>query len=143
MSKRKIKEPRDEKKKVGIYEQIDHPLFSFKYLQEDSINKYGKSENKKEGGEPYFKFLMRLKKLSELGWNKIRIAPRHNFGMEKIPRNQIIPQKPLPPFITPDVEALHVLRSKGDNTALVGWQMEKVFYIFYIELKHGEIYSHS
>ena len=63
MSKRKIKEPRDEKKKVGIYEQIDHPLFSFKYLQEDSINKYGKSENKKEGGEPYFKFLMRLKKL--------------------------------------------------------------------------------
>ena len=63
--------------------------------------------------------------------------------MEKIPRNQIIPKKPLPPFITPDVEALHVLRSKGDNTALVGWQMEKVFYIFYIELKHGEIYSHS
>ena len=143
MSKRKIKEPRDEKKKVGIYEQIDHPLFSFKYLQEDSINKYGKSENKKEGGEPYFKFLMRLKKLSELGWNKIRIAPRHNFGMEKIPRNQIIPQKPLPPFIPPHVEALHVFRSKGDNTALVGWQMEKVFYIFYIELRHGEIYSHS
>ena len=140
MSKRKIKELQDEKKKVGIYEQIDHPLFSFKYLQEDSINKYDKQE---EGGKPYFEFLMRLKKLSELGWKGIRIAHHHSFGMEKIPRNQIIPQKPLPPFITPDVEALHVLRSKGDNTALVGWQMEKVFYIFYIELKHGEIYSHS
>lgn len=140
MSKRKIKELRDEKKKVGIYEQIDHPLFSFKYLQEDSIDKYDKQE---EGGKPYFEFLMRLKKLSELGWKGIRIAHHHSFGMEKIPRNQIIPQKPLPPFITPDVEAFHVFRSRGNNTVFVGLQMEKVFYIFYVELKHGEIYSHS
>ena len=133
-----IKEGRSKQEKVGIYDQIDHPLFSFKYLQEDSIGAHTK-----RGGKAYYDLLMRLKKLSELGWKEIRIAPRHGFGMEKIPRNQIIPQKPLPPFITPDVEALHVLRSKGDNTALVGWQMEKVFYIFYIELKHGEIYSHS
>ena len=135
-----IKEVRSKQEKVGIYDQIDHPLFSFKYLQEDSIDKYDKQE---EGGKPYFEFLMRLKKLSELGWNGIRIAHHHSFGMEKIPRNQIIPQKNLPEFITPDVEAFHVFRSRGNNTVFVGLQMEKVFYIFYIELKHGEIYSHS
>jgi len=144
MSKRKkgllVKELRDEKK-VGIHEQVDHPLFSFKFLQKDSIDRY--DENKKEGGKPYYDFLMRLKALSELGWKKIRTASRHSYGMEKIPISQILPKKPLPSFITPEVEDLHVFRSKGDNTALVGWQMEKIFYIFYIELKHGDIYRHS
>ncbi|PNE29049.1 hypothetical protein BHU09_03710 [Tannerella sp. oral taxon 808] len=143
MSKRKrgslVKELRDENARVGIYEQVDHPLFSFKYLQEDSIDKYDVNK----GGKPYFDFLMRLKKLSELGWKVIRTSGRHGFGMEKVSRSRIIPQKPLPPFITPEVEDLHVFRSKGDNTALVGWQMEKVFYIFYIELRHGDIYRHS
>ena len=122
--------------KEEIYERVDHPLFSFKYLQENSIDHCRDSKF-------FFDFLMRLKKLSELGWNEIRTSQRHAFGMEKIPRSNIIPQPQYPTFITPEVKEFSVFRSSGRNTGLVGFQMGKIFYIFYIETSHGDIYSHN
>ena len=90
----------------------------------------------------FFDFLIRLKKLSELGWNKIRESQRHSFGMEKIPISSIRPKPQYPSFITPDVTDFSVFRSNGNNTGLVGLQVEKIFYVFYIEAKHGDIYKH-
>ena len=119
---------------IGGYESIDYPLFSFKYLQEHSIRDC-------KDHKFFFDFLIRLRKLSELGWEQIRTSARHSFGMEKIPRESIIPQ--IPNFITPDVEELHVFRSNGNNTALVGLQINKIFHVFFIETKHGDIYKHQ
>lgn len=123
------------KESLGVYERIDYPLFSFKYLYENSINK---CTNHKF----FFKLLIRLKKLSELGWNEIRESQRHSWGMEKIPISSIGPKPKYPSFITPDVTDFSVFRSNGNNTGLVGLQVEKIFYVFYIEAKHGDIYNH-
>lgn len=124
------------KESLGVYDSIDHPLFSFKYLYENSIEGCTKSKF-------FFDFLMRLKKLSELGWDEIRKSQRHSFGMEKIPISSIIPKPQYPPFITPDVTDFSVFRSNGNNTGLVGLQVEKIFYVFYyIEAEHGDIYKH-
>ena len=120
---------------LGIYDRIDYPLFSFKYLYKNSIDNCNESKF-------FFDLLMRLKKLSELGWNEIRTSQRHSFGMEKIPISSMIPNPQYPPFITPDVTDFCVFRSNGNNTGLVGFQIEKIFYVFYIETKHGDIYRH-
>lgn len=123
------------KEDIGIYGRIDYPLFSFKYLYENSIDSCNDSKF-------FFDFLIRLRKLSELGWNGIRTSSRHSFGMEKLSISSIIPQPRYPHFITPDVKEFSVFRSNGNNTGLVGFQVEKIFYVFYIETKHGDIYNH-
>lgn len=122
-------------KNVSAYDNIDYPLFSFKYLYNNSIKKCSKSKF-------FFDLLMRLTKISELGWDEIRKSHRHSFGMEKIPISSIIPQRQYPPFITPDVTDFSVFRSNGNNTGIVGFQIEKIFHVFYIETKHGDIYKH-
>ncbi len=113
---------------------INHPLFSFKYLSECSIE---------DCREPsfFFNFLMRLQKLSALGWEEIRQSPRHAFGMEKIPISKI--KKQLPKFITPEVEELCVFRAVGDNRPFIGLQQERFFHILFIEAKFGDIYDHD
>ena len=85
-------------------------------------------------------FLLRLKKLSELGWKEIRQSHKHSFGMEKIPVEKIRPQ--LPVCVTPDVKHLHVLRATGSNLPFVGVEMQKVFRVLFIETAFGDIYDH-
>lgn len=128
-----------EKKEVSISEievlsKIEHPLFSFKYLVDVSIDQC-------EDASFFHDFLIRLQKLSLLGWNEIRTSQRHSFGMEKIGREQIVPKDRLPSFVTREVE-LDVFRSAGDNRAFVGMQEGKLFHIFFIEAKFGDIYPH-
>ena len=139
LNKTLIKEPVADKnitkESIGIYEKIDYPLFSFKYLYENSIDNCDDSNF-------FFNFLKRLKKLSQLGWNEIRTSPHHSFGMEKISKDSIIPQPQYPEFITPDVKEFSVFRSNGNNTGLVGFQIEKIFFVFFIETRHGDIYRH-
>ena len=54
--------------------------------------------------------------------------------MEKIPISRIKPKPQYPPFITPDVEEFSVFRSNGNNTGLVGFQIEKIFFVFLLRL---------
>ncbi|MBP1614524.1 MAG: hypothetical protein H6Q13_1972, partial [Bacteroidetes bacterium] len=54
--------------KKGL-DSIEYPLFCFQYLQDDSIKKCRDSEF-------LYNFLMRLKKLSEIGWKEIYISPK-------------------------------------------------------------------
>lgn len=122
-------------REVEAFADINHPLFSFKYLQDNSIKDCTDAKF-------FYNFLFRLKKLSELGWAEIRKSHKHSFGMEPLTQTQIVPDtKLLPDFITPDVE-LHVFRSSGDNRTFVGFQKSKIFYIFYIEAAFGDICTH-
>lgn len=111
----------------------DYPIFCFKYLNESSIKDCKKADF-------FFDFLMRLKKLSELGWKEIRKSSKHSFGMEKIPKKKIIPQ--LPPCVTPEVKELHVFRANGNNLPFIGIETQNVFRVFFIETEFGHIYDH-
>ncbi len=122
------------RKEIEDLVSIDHPLFSFKYLQNQSV------ENCTD--VKFFQsFIFRLKKLSELGWSEIRKSDRHSFGMEKIPYYKIKPKSQLPDFITPDVEFC-VFRATGSNLPFLGIQEGKIFYIIFIETNFGDIYDH-
>jgi hypothetical protein len=119
---------------VETMANIDYPLFSFRYLCDVSI---------KDSNDYKFllDFIFRLKKLSELGWNEIRKSARHSFGMEKMPKSKIRHNDLLPEFVTREVE-LHVLRAVGDNRVMVGLQEGKIFHIFFVEAKFGDISPH-
>lgn len=123
------------KKKLDNNDIINenYPLFCFKYLSGNSI---------KNCKDPkfYFDFLMRLQKLSELGWDGIRTSGRHAYGMESIPVKNIKPA--LPPGITPDVTELHVFRANGNNLPFLGIQVQNIFRIIFIETTFGDIYDH-
>jgi len=116
------------------YQKVDYPLFSFRYLRDKSIDKCNEASF-------FFNFIMRLQKLSEIGWKTIRISDRHGYGMEKLPKAKIKHAGLLPSFVTPEAE-LHVFRASGDNRAFVGLQDDKIFHIFFIEANFGDIYDH-
>ena len=124
-----------EVKKIDMHDIINgnYPIFCFKYLSEKSIK--GCTDY-----EFYHDFLMRLKKLSILGWDEIKRSPHHSFGMEPIPINKIKPL--LPPCITPDITKLHVFRATGNNLPFIGIQIQNIFRILFIETQFGDIYDH-
>jgi hypothetical protein len=130
-----IKAPVD-LKKINTQSVLNenYPIFCFKYLSEKSIKGC-------KDYEFYFDFLMRLKKLSELGWDQIRTSQRHAFGMESIPRKDI--NHALPSCITPEVKDLHVLRANGNNLPFIGLQIQNIFRVLFIETKFGDIYDHN
>lgn len=121
------------KNRIDEYADINFPLFSFRHLKDTSIDKCRDSKF-------FHDFLIRLQKLSELGWEKIRLSSRHSFGMEHINKEEIKPG--LPDFITADVKTLDVFRSNGDNRVMVGLQDRKIFHVFFIEAKFNDIYIH-
>lgn len=135
-----IKRPRNNTPKISeeiiqsVYNNVNYPLFSFKYLKDTSIKKC-------KDYTFFFNFIMRLQKLSDLGWDEIRISKKHSFGLEKIPQHKIKPDVKLPKFITPEMD-LDVFRASGDNHAFVGFQKEKIFCILFIEANFGDIYNH-
>jgi hypothetical protein len=131
-----IKSPKkDVNIKKNPIEDIKYPLFSFKYLEDDSIKDCDDSKF-------FFDFIIRLKKLSELGWDEIRKSARHSFGTEKIPKNKI-KKSVFPKIVTPDVQYLTVFRTKGNNLPFVGIQEGIVFHILFIECEFGDIYDHN
>ena len=117
-----------------IYKE-DYPIFCFKYLNDNA------SISKCKDHKIFFDFIIRLKKLSELGWSEIRKSNRHSFGFEMIPVQKIKPR--LPECVTPDVKVLQVFRVNGNNLPFVGLQCDKIFRVFFIETKFGDIYDHN
>lgn len=113
---------------------IDYPLFSFRYFKDVSVKDCNDHKF-------FFDYITRLQKLSELGWNEIRKSPRHSFGMEPMPSVQIRHRGLLPTFVTKEVD-LHVFRAVGDNRVMVGLQKGKIFHVFFVEAKFGDISPH-
>lgn len=120
-------------KDIEDMSHIDYPLFSFKYLQEHSIKKCDNSKF-------FFDYLMRMKKLSDLGWKAIEIDNRHGYGMEKIPRKEIKPD--IPQFVTPEVP-IFAFRATGSNLPFLGVRCGKIFHVIFIETNFGDIYNHN
>jgi hypothetical protein len=113
----------------------NYPIFCFKYLSDVSIKKCNDSKF-------FYDFLMRLRKLSELGWNEIRNSHKHAYGLEPIPLREIKP-KMLSESITPDVKNLQAFRASGNNLPFVGIRMSNnCFRILFIEARFGDIYNH-
>ena len=113
--------------------QNHYPAFSFRYLQEASINECSKVKF-------FYTFLMRLRTLSCTEWKEIDKSSRHSFGYEKIPISLI--HVALPSVITPEVKTLTVFRATGDNHAFIGFRDLDVFSIIFIESQFGDIYNH-
>ncbi|MDR2145227.1 MAG: hypothetical protein LBE91_02040 [Tannerella sp.] len=133
--RKKIKDIHDDNniEKENI-EKYGYPKFCFKYLQEVSFNK---------SNDFYFfiDFLLRLKKLSELGWNEINKSDRHSYGYELISINQIRQNK-LPEIITKDMKTLTVFRANGQNKPFIGIRNGDIFHIIFIETNFGDVYNH-
>lgn len=119
---------------VEVLSKIDYPLFSFRYLCDVSFRECTDSKF-------FINFLSRLKKLSQIGWKEIRTSHRHSLGREKMPVTKILHADLLPKFVTREVE-LDVYRSAGDNRVMIGLQESKIFHVFFIEAKHGDISPH-
>ncbi|MDD6003257.1 MAG: hypothetical protein PUC50_13800 [Bacteroidales bacterium] len=132
--KRAIETNTISRSEVEAMAEVDYPLFSFRYFNNVSV---GDCRDYKF----FIDFITRLQKLSILGWNGIRQSARHSFGMEKMPKSKIRHNDLLPEFVTREVD-LHVLRAVGDNRVMVGLQMGKIFHIFFIEAKFGDISPH-
>lgn len=134
--KKLILDNRISHKEIADLSNIDYPLFSFRHLRLNSIKKCA---------DPQFfiSFLTQLRDLSNIGWASIRQSGRHDYGMEPIPRNQIKADlSSLSDIITPEVRKLDVFRADKDNHVFVGRQVGKVFHVFFIEAKFGDIYDH-
>lgn len=125
--------PGNKIKAKDVLEDINYPLFCFKYLSDVSIKNCTKHKF-------FFDFLKRLQKLSELGWDGIRKSGRHQYGLEQIPTSIIKPQ--IPSFVTPEVKELHAFRANGNNLPFVGLQRNKIFHVFFIETEFDDIYPH-
>lgn len=121
------------KKDIELLSKIDYPIFCFKHLQTTSIQNCSDSKY-------FYDYLLRLKKLSELGWEEIRKSDRHSFGMEKISKDNIKPS--IPDFVTPEA-VLSAFRANGNNLPFVGVQCGKIFHVIFMESKFGEIYNHD
>jgi hypothetical protein len=113
---------------------ISYPIFCFKHLQKTSIK--GSKD-----ADFLQKFIFRLKKLAELGWEEIRKDSKHGFGTEDILVKDLKP-KVYPPIMTPDVTHLKVFRASGDNRPFLGIQNKDVFHVIFIETRFGDIYDH-
>lgn len=131
-----IKEPKQNPISISNEksDELDYPIFSFKYLQDIS---YLESED----ADFLAKFINRLHKLSILGWKGIRTSQRHSFGTEQLEYNQIKPKDKIPSFITPETK-FTVFRAHGDNRPFLGIQDKNVFHIIFIEANFGDIYDH-
>ena len=115
--------------------ETNYPLFGFKYLFPTT------HKDCKDAG--FFKdFLMRLKKLSDLGWREIEKSPRHSFGSEKIPIEQLHPNFQMPEEFKTQ-KRLTVFRATGNNHVFAGVRQENTFHILFIESEFGTLYDHN
>jgi len=131
-----IKHPSNNKKKLGNDDILkdNYPIFCFKYLSDKSIKKCKDSD-------VFLRFLMRLKELSDAGWDTIRNSNKHGYGMSPIPLHEIKPD--LPKGVTPDIDKLHIFRGNGNNLPFLGIQIQNIFRVIFIETKFGDIYDHD
>lgn len=119
---------------IESFSKINYPLFSFRYYNSVSVKDC-------KDYDFFIGYLSRLQKLSEIGWNEIRVSHAHAYGMEQMPQREIRHTDLLPPFVTKEVE-LHVFRAAGDNRVMVGLQEGKIFHVFFVETKFGDVSSH-
>lgn len=113
----------------------EKPVFSFEYLEDKLLAK------PKRNQDLYKDLLIRLKSLSQLGWNEINKSQRHGYGYEFIPTASFIPT--MPAVITPDTDKLMVFRADGANHVFAGFRRDDVFFIVFVEADFNQLYRHG
>lgn len=83
-------------------------------------------------------FANRLRALSQISWEQIKIAPRHGLGTEKITRHGV--KFKIPPEVTSDVELI-ALRFSGKKP-MVGYRDLDVFHIICFD-RNFRAYNHG
>ena len=122
------------KSEIESLTRINYPIFSFRYFNDVSLKDC-------RDYRFFISYINRLHKLSELGWDEIRKSHRHAYGMEPMTRAQIRHSASLPDFVTREVD-LDVFRAVGDNRVMVGLQEGKIFHVFFVESKFGDVSIH-
>lgn len=124
---------------VNLYEAvdragIDYPIFCFRHLMKD----YDFENCKKD-----LKFLkglvQKLRILSAMSWDEIRLAPREGSGSEKIERTSI--RVAIPKKITKDVNSFLSFRFAGNNGRMIGWLNGVIFHVAYLDTDFS-VYKH-
>lgn len=113
----------------------EKPVFSFEYLEDKLLAK------PKRNQDLYRDLLVRLKSLSQLGWNEINKSQRHGYGYEFIPTVSFIPK--MPAVITPDTDKLMVFRADGANHVFAGFRRDDVFFVVFVEADFNQLYRHD
>jgi hypothetical protein len=112
-------------------EQLEHPVFCFKYIHKDHGLTNCSDEEKRA-------LLDKLFQLSQMTWQEIQLAPRHGTGSEKINRGSINPS--IPSFITDDVQFLLALRFDGKKPMLIH-RNKFIMHIIFIDNTFS-VYNH-
>lgn len=112
-------------------QDFTHPVFCFKYLHKDhNLERCDANERRS--------LIEQLVKLSQLGWEEIKLSPRHGLGSEKIAVSSIKPS--IPSFITEDVKFLLAFRFQGKKP-IVGHRNKFIFHIIFID-RDFTVYKH-
>ena len=108
-----------------------HPYFSLQYHGRDYCLSRCQKDEKAS-------FADTLHKLSKLTWQQIRASHRHQFGYEKIERNEI--RAGIPPYITEDV---NIIAFRFHKTApMVGYRDRATFYVVWLD-RDFSLYDHG
>jgi len=128
-AKQNVKEQKLDRK-AKWEDEIEHPVFCFRHLHKDYHIDKCETVDK-------VRFLERIVKLCNLTWQEIKLADKHGFGTEKIPKKNIKQQ--LPKEVTEDVPLL-ALRYNGKKP-FVGFKNRFVFHVLFID-RNLTLYKH-
>lgn len=117
--------------KESIPAEQQPPVFSLQYLQKGYC--ITDCEQKDQAS-----FALKMKRLSELTWNRIQSAPRHGLGYERIAQKAI--KQPIPQHITQDVNLI-AFRFAGKKP-MVGYRDGRIFYVVWLD-RDFSLYDHG
>lgn len=112
------------------FDNIEHPIFCFRYLNKNfDLSKCDINDKKA--------LIERICKLSQMTWLEIQMADRHGLGSEKIKQTSL--KAPIPSHISKDIDFL-ALRFNGKKP-IVGYKNGFIFHVVFIDSKF-ELYNH-
>ena len=124
-----MKEPKPLERKP--YNDINYPVFSFRYLHKDyNIDKCDDNEKKS--------LLRQIVTLSNRAWEELKLIPKHGLGSEKISLNAI--RTNLPSNLSVEVQHLLAFRFDGKK-AFLGVREGFVFHVIFVD-RNFTLYKH-
>jgi hypothetical protein len=128
----------DKGKKVGISEtevkrdyDRERPTFCLRFVDPNYCITACDTEDKAA-------FADKIRRMSQMTWVELRMAPRHGMGSEKINRSAI--KRPIPTHI-PEDAALLAFRFSGMKE-MVGYRMQGMFHIVWFDCDFS-LYDHG
>lgn len=105
----------------------DNLVFSFRDLQRDYDFEQACCDDQVRRD-----LLSSLRRLSRTTWDDLKTRDKKSGGSELINRSEI--KASLPSFITDDYEKFIVIRFNSQNSRLIGYRQDNIFYILFIDV---------